>query len=149
MLKYGGLIEPSEEMTYEQNLVTNFVEETRLHGDPVHHSRALAMLGEFYCRHGKYEEALLCHERLKKVYNVKKHSALVVEEYASDRSAQNFGISANCLYRLGRKDEAINLTNLILSNIMPQMDVKNVHNSMVMIYPTLWIMKNAERFWMV
>ena len=100
LLKYGGMVEAGNEKAYEHNLVTNFVEETRLNGDPVHHSRALAMQGEFYSRQGQYEDALFCHERLKRTYDVEKHSALVVEAYASDRSAQNYGVSANCLYRL-------------------------------------------------
>ena len=142
MLKYGGMVEPGEELAYEENLVTNFVEETRLNGNPVHYSRALAMQSEFYSRQGKYENALLYHELLKKVYNVDRHSALVVEAYASDRSAQNYGSSANCLYRLGRVEEALKLCDLILDDIMPRMDLKNVHNSMIMIYPLIWILKN-------
>lgn len=144
LLKYGGLIDPSEAKDYEDNLVSNFVEETRLNGDPVHYSRALAMQAEFFSRQGAYEDALICHEKLKKVYDVKKHSALVVEAYSSDRSAQNYGNSVNCLYRLGRVTEALKLSNLVLDVIMPQMDLKNVHNSIIMIYPILWILKNER-----
>ncbi len=138
-------MEPSEELTYEHNLVMNFVEETRLNGDPVHYSRSLAMLSEFYSRQGQYEDALVCHEKLKRVYNVDAHSALVVEAYASDRSAQNYGISANCLYRLGRVKEALQLSDTVLYKMMPKMDLQNVHNSMVMIYPILWILKEEKR----
>lgn len=146
LLKYGGLIDPSETLEYEDHLVSNFVNETRLHGDPVHYSRALAMQGEFFSRQGKYEEALICHEKLKRVYDVKLHSALVVDAYASDRSAQNLGNGANCLYRLGRVEEALELTKIILDDVMPQMDLKNVHNSMIMIYPVLWILKNEKMY---
>ena len=142
LLKYGGMVEPSEEQAYEHDLVTNFVEETRLNGDPVHYSRSLAMQAEFYSRQGQYEDALFCHERLKRVYKVEKHSALIVKEYASDRSAQNYGITSNCLYRLGKVEEALKLSDVILYQLMPKMDMKNVHNSMIMIYPILWILKN-------
>jgi len=144
LLKYGGMVEPSEELTYEHNLVTNFVEQTRLNGDPVHYSRSLAMQGEFYSRQGQYEDALVCHEKLKRVYNINAHSALVVEAYASDRSAQNFGISANCYYRLGNVKAALQLTDIVLYKMMPKMDLTNVHNSVVMIYPTLWILKEEK-----
>lgn len=140
------MIHPSEATEYELNLVRSFVKETRLHGDPVHYSRALAMQGEFYSRQGQYEEGLHCHLMLKRVYNVAKHSALVIEAYASDRSAQNYGNGALCLYRLGRVEESLQLSFLVLEEIMPQMDLKNVHNSMVMIYPTLWILKNENLF---
>ncbi len=138
------MIEPGEEKAYEHNLVTNFVEETRLNGDPVHYSRSLAMQGEFYSRQGEYEDAIFCHERLKRIYDVDKHSALVTEAYATDRSAQNYGITANCLYRLGRVEEALDITDKILTEMLPKMDPKNVHNSMIMMYPILWILKNEK-----
>jgi len=144
LLKYGGMIEPGQELAYEHNLVTNFVEETRLNGDPVHYSRSLAMQGEFYSRQGQYEDAIFCHERLKRTYNVDQHSALVIENYATDRSAQNFGITANCLYRLGRVEEALDIADTVLSDMLPKMDPKNVHNSMIMMYPLLWILKNEK-----
>lgn len=140
----GGLISVQKEKEYEQNLVSNFVEETRLHGDPVHYSRSLAMQGEFFCRQGKYAEALECHEKLKRVYNVKKHSALVAAAYNSDRSAQNFAVTANCLYRLGRVKDALQLCNKIINDMMPQMDLKNIHNSAIMMFPLLWILKNER-----
>jgi len=143
LLKYGGfaMVDPSEEKEYELVLVSNFVAETKLHGDPVHYSRALAMLGEFYGRQGQYEKALGCHEKLKGVYDVDKHSAPVCEVYASDRSAQNYGFSANYLYRLGKTDEALEVSKCILTEMLPKMDPKNVHNSMIMIYPIFWIFK--------
>lgn len=144
LFKFGGMIDPSEATAYEHNLVSNFVEETRLHGDPVHYSRALAMQAEFYTRQGQFEDALYCHEKLKRVYDVKKHSALVIEAYASDRSAQNYGNGANSLYRLGRVQESLELSYLVLDRIMPQMDLKNVHNSMIMIYPILWILQSEK-----
>ncbi len=138
------MIEADQQKAYEQNLVMNYVAETKSHGDPVHYSRALAMQGEFFSRQGQYEEALKCHERLKRVYDVKKHSALVVDFYSTDRSSQNYGNGANCLFRLGRTEEALKVCDFILDNLMPQMDLKNVHNSMIMIYPTLWVLKNQN-----
>lgn len=144
LLKFGGAIETSDEKAYEQNLVSNFVEETRLNGDPVHYSRALAMQGEFYSRQGEYDDALFCHELLKRTYDFEKHSALVVEAYASDRSAQNYGNAANCLYRLGRVEEAIELSEEVLCDLIPRMDLKNVHSSMILLYPILWVWKNER-----
>lgn len=144
--RFSILLLTSKALRLRLQLVSNFVEETRLHGDPVHYSRALAMLGEFYSRQGKYEDALNCHERLKRVYDVHKHSALVVEAYASDRSAQNYGNGANCLFRLSRVEESLELTSNIIENLMPHMDLKNVHNSMIMIYPLIWILKSEKQY---
>jgi len=150
---YSGLyfalkfyVDPSELEAYELDLVSNAVEQARLHGDPVHISRFLAMQADSYRRYGKYEVALLCHDKLKRIYNVKKHSALVIEYYRSDRSAQNFGNTAICLYCLGRHEESLDVTFHILDKMMPQMDLKNIHNSMIMIYPVLWILKHKKLY---
>jgi len=148
LLKYGILVDPSEQEKYEIDLTDNFVKETEMHGDPVHYGRALAMQGETYHRTGMFAKSIECHLKLREVYDVDKHSAKVVAAYASDRCAQNFGCAANCYARLGKIDKALELADYIESHLMPKMDPKNVHNSIVMIYPILWILKDngmAER----
>ena len=142
LLKYGVLCEPSEQVETELDLVAKFVRETEIHGDPVHYGRALAMQGETCHRLGHFEEAIESHMKLKEVYDVDKHSSLVVAAYASDRCAQNFGLTANCYNRLGQLDKALAIADHIEFSIMPKMDPKNVHNSMVTIYPILWILKD-------
>lgn len=142
LLKYGNLVDPSEQPSYEVELVSNFVNETKKHGDPIHYGRALAMQGETYHRQGKFVEAIESHLELKRVYDVDKHSAQIVASYASDRCAQNFGLSANCYARLGKIKKALELIDHIINNLMPKMDPKNVHNSMVSIYPAIWILKD-------
>ena len=142
LLKYGALCEPSEEVETELELVSKFVRETEIHGDPVHYGRALAMQGETYHRLGRFESAISSHMKLKEVYDVDKHSALVVASYASDRCAQNFGCTANCCMRLGQVDKALAIADHIEYNIMPKMDPKNVHNSAVMVFPIIWILKD-------
>lgn len=142
LLKYGVLSDPSQTASYEVDLVGNFVKETKKHGDPVHYGRALAMQGETYHRQGLFEEAIESHMELKRVYDVRKHHALVVASYASDRVGQNFGCTANCYMRLGNVDMAMKIVDHIINNLMPKMDPKNVHNSIVTIYPAIWILKD-------
>jgi len=142
LLKYGALCEPSEEVETELELVSKFVMETKIHGDPVHYGRALAMQGETCHRLGRFESAIRSHMKLKEVYDVDKHSALVVASYASDRCAQNFGCTANCYMRLGQVDKALEIADHIEYIIMPKMDPKNVHNSAVMVFPIIWILKD-------
>eukprot|EP00554_Chaetoceros_debilis_P009004 CAMPEP_0194101608 /NCGR_PEP_ID=MMETSP0150-20130528/2290_1 /TAXON_ID=122233 /ORGANISM="Chaetoceros debilis, Strain MM31A-1" /LENGTH=1615 /DNA_ID=CAMNT_0038788273 /DNA_START=63 /DNA_END=4907 /DNA_ORIENTATION=- len=142
LLKYGVLSDPSETASYEVDLVGNFVKETKKHGDPIHYGRALAMQGETYHRQGLYKEAIESHMELKRVYDVKKHHALVVASYASDRVGQNFGCTANCYMRLENVDMAMKIVDHIINNLMPKMDPKNVHNSIVTIYPAIWILKD-------
>ena len=142
LLKYGVLVEPSETASYEIDLVGKFVNETKKHGDPVHYGRALAMQGETYHRQGLFKKAIESHMELNRVYDVKRHHVLVVASYASDRVGQNFGCTANCFMRLGEADKAMEMVNHIINYLMPKMDPKNVHNSIVTIYPAIWILKD-------
>ena len=142
LLKYGALCEPSEQVATELDLVERFVKETERHGDPVHYGRALAMQGETCHRLGKFEDAIASHLRLKKIYDVNKHSADVVASYASDRCAQNYGCTANCYVQLGQTDKALEICDYIEHHIMPKMDPQNVHNACVMVMPALWIWRD-------
>lgn len=153
LLKYGGLVDPAEEEAYENDLIANFVQETEQHGDPVHYGRALAMQGETFHRMGKYEKAIESHFKLRKVYVPDLHSAAISRVYATDRCAQNFSCTVSCYNRLGKVDKALELSDYIVEELMPKMDLKNVHNSAVMLYAVVWIMKDngqverASKIW--
>lgn len=142
LLKYGALCAPEETVQTELDLVEKFVLETNKHGDPVHHGRALAMQGETCHRLGKFEEAVQSHLKLKEVYDIDRDSEKVVASYASDRCAQNFGCTANCYMRLGQVDKALELCDYIEYEMMPKMNPKNIHNSAVMTFPIIWILKD-------
>lgn len=142
LLKQGAVIEPKHEIAYEKELVANFVLETKRHGDPVHYSVALAMEVDFNCRLGKWQKALVFHSDLEAIYNVEDHSTLISEEYITDRAGQSFGASAVCYYQIGDTQKALAVSDYIIANLMPKMDIMNFHNSFMMLYPILWIMKD-------
>ena len=143
-LKFGQ-IEQDVECSYEQNLVDRFVNETKLHGDIIHYTRALSMQAELYGRLRNYEKAFEVFEELQATYDVDKHTVLICEAYRSDLSAQCFGVSCLWLVLLDRKDEALARCEYIFKELMPKMDIRNVHNSCTMLYPTIWVMKDANR----
>jgi hypothetical protein len=145
LLKYGGLVDPADEEAYENDLIANFVRETKQHGDPVHYGRALAMQGETFHRMGQYEKAIQSHFLLRKVYVPDQHSAAISAVYATDRCAQNFTCTVSCYNRLGQVDKALELSDYIIHELMPKMDLKNVHNSAVMLYAVVWIMKDNRQ----
>ena len=140
-LKFGQ-IDQDEECTYEQSLVARFVYETRVHGDPVHYSRTLAMQGEMYGRLGQYEKALEMHMQLAEVYNAEEHSQAICECYGSDRSAQSFCASALWHVQTGNTAKAIETCWYVINDLFPEVERRNVHNSCIMIYPLLWILKD-------
>lgn len=59
-----GLLEQDDQLSFEQELVSHFVQESFSHGDPVHYSRALAMEANHFCRLGLLHEAVLVHRKL-------------------------------------------------------------------------------------
>jgi len=145
LLKFGGVVvETKHESAYEKEIVTNFVLETERHGDAVHYARALAMEADFYSRIDQLEEALVSHAKLEEIYDVGEHSARIVECYGTDRAAQSFAVCARCHDLLGNTEKTIEVINHILWHIIPKMDINNIHNSFILFYPILWIMKDQN-----
>ena len=138
----GDKIEQDKDCNFEQNLVRKFVRETKLHGDPIHYTRALAMQGETKARLGKYEDALAAFEKLKAAYIPEEHSEGVSSAYGTDRSAQCYSQSALWYYMLGNTDEALRMCEYVIDDLLPKMDPKNVLNSCELILPLIRILKN-------
>ncbi len=137
-----GAIKQDENCSYEHGLVAKFVEETRLHGDPIHYVRALAMLSDMFARQCDFESALSTHDRLKEIYQPNCHSGGICREYGSDRAAQCLSLSAIWLVEVGKTEEALRTCDYVISEIMPLMEPSNVHNSCVILYPLLWVLKD-------
>jgi len=137
-----GAIEQDEECTFEKHLISKFVEQARLNGDPVHYGRALAMQGETFGRLGNFEQAFQSLEKIKKIYNIKSHHAAICRAYGSDRVAQAFSHSVNWNRSLGRIDAALDTCNFIIETLLPHCDPKNVHNSFCLLYSCIVTMKD-------
>lgn len=143
-LKFGQ-IEQDEERRYEQNLVRRFVAETKLHGDPVHYTRALAMQAEMYGNLRNFPLAFEAFEELKRNYDANTLTSDICAAYGSDRSAQCFGLSALWYSQQGDMDAAEKMCKYVFDILMPKMEMRNVHNSALIIYPTIWVMKDLGR----
>lgn len=146
VLKYGNVVAPSEQLSYEKKLADSFVLEAKRNKDPVHYSRALAMKSETLHREEKFQEAMEVHLELKKIYDPRKHTAIISELYASDRCAQDFSFHALCCVHLNRHEEAMHHINEIIDSLLPCMDLKNVHNSMCILYPIIWVLRMNKQY---
>jgi tetratricopeptide (TPR) repeat protein len=136
-------IEQDEECSYEQDLVAQFVEETKKLGDPVHVARALAMQAEILGRLGMFEGGLEVFEQMCKIYIPERYSSEICHQYGSDRAAQTFGLAALWQMALGEPEKALEICQRIVSQLMPKMDGRNVHNSCLIVYPILWVLKDC------
>jgi hypothetical protein len=101
----------------------------------VHYSRALAMQAETCARLGKVSMALKHFDQLSKTYDVEKHSDAVCKSYGSDRCAQVFSLSVLWNLHIGNEEKASELCEFCLSELLPKMNIRNVHNSMVFLWP--------------
>ena len=137
----GGKIQQDKDCNFEQNLARKFVHETKIHGDPVHYTRALAMQIEIKTRLGKYSSALETFEVLKNVYEPTEHSEGISAAYGTDRSAQAFSQIALCWMQLGDMSNALSACNYVLTDLLPFMDPKNILNTTELLLPVFRILK--------
>jgi tetratricopeptide (TPR) repeat protein len=138
----GGKIQQDAKCNFEQNLARKFVRETKLQGDPVHYTRALAMFCEVKARLGKYRTALESFATLKEIYDPEEHSEGVVSAYGTDRSAQAFSQAALWHLQNGEEGKVLDACEYVLDNLMPLMDPKNVLNSCEMLLPIIYVYKS-------
>lgn len=137
----GGKISQDPKCHFEQNLARKFVRETKLQGDPIHYTRALAMFCEVKARLGKFRVALETFQTLKEIYDPEEHSEGVSAAYGTDRCAQAFSQSALWHLQLGDEKKALDACEYVLDDLMPLMDPQNVLNSCEMLLPIIYVYK--------
>lgn len=114
-----GGIEQNDECTYEKDLISKFVEQARMNGDPVHYGRALAMQAETFGRLGNFDQALQSLQRIKEIYNIETQHSDICKAYGSDRVAQAFSHSINWYRVVGRLDAALVTCNYVINSLLP------------------------------
>ncbi len=139
-----GIIDKEDSCNFEKEICERFVEQARLHNDPVHYGRALAMQGETLARLGLFEEALETLEVIKSIYDIETQHAAICKAYGSDRVGQAFAHSVNWNQALGRTDAALATCKYIVEEIVPKSDPRNVHNTMCLLYSVIIAMKDHD-----
>jgi hypothetical protein len=138
-LLYKNKYIEDEDGSAQELMATDFVEQAKLHGDPIHIARALEMEGLTLGLAGKYEEAFVVQKQLEKVYSPELTEG-IIREYTSDRAAQNFGYSVLWYELLDRHNEADSQIDYIINQLMPKMDQRDVHNAFVILLPVVWVL---------
>lgn len=140
-----GVIEQDKDCSYEQELVAHFVSETKLHGDPVHYARSLATQAETLARLNKFDSALTVNTQLRSIYVPELHSEGISTAYGSDRAAQSISVSAVWFLEVGKMNEALETCDVVMNELLPKMNPRNVHNSCVLLLPIFWILRDHEK----
>jgi len=95
-----------------------------------------------------FEEAIASFEILDSFYDPEQHTAGLCAAHGSDRAAECYGLCA--LWYKQREDgvscgESSKLCDRIMKGLMPKLNLHNVHNSFLVLYPALLAMKEEGR----
>jgi len=143
-LLYIGAI-PDDGLVLQMEIASKFVVQAELQGDRVHICRSLSMKSLTLSRQGNFEEALVIQKKLEDIYDAKALCDAICEEYSCDHTAQNYGYSVLWYEILGRFEEAQLQIEFILDELMPEMPATNMHNSMMILYPVIFVLKEKGK----
>jgi tetratricopeptide (TPR) repeat protein len=137
----GGKILQDRQCSFEEGLATKFVVDAEKYGDPVHHTRALAMLCEVQAKAGNYETALETFAKIQEMYDPQKLSQAICKAYGTDRSVHSYSQSALWYHQLGDTESSLKACENVFDNILPYMDPSNILNSCELLLPIIRVLK--------
>lgn len=146
LIKGGKCKRQDEKFEFERKLCSKFVKAAKLHADPVHYTRALAMKAEVDARRRHFEDALDSFATLKTIYDATEHSEAISEAYGTDRTAQAYSSAILWNRYLGRNEEATRLNTYVIEELLPKMDLQNIHNTVMLLLPVLKFLKYNGEF---
>jgi hypothetical protein len=135
----NGYIKQDTECRYEKAMLRRYMQETRLHGDPIYIIHALTLQANMYARLGDFEKAIEVQKTLSQIYTVEYFSADLCDLYGSDIGAQCLASSALWHLQLEMTEEALSIARFVTSEILPQIERRNIHATFMVIYPILFV----------
>lgn len=98
---------------------------------------------DLYLRHDDMTKAVGIQKVLYNVYDHVEHNKRLKETYGSDEAALSFSNSAMWHLQLGDKEASLDACRHVIGKLMPKMDRSDVHQSFVMMYPVVLVMKDV------
>ena len=141
-LKANNIIQDNSKR-YEALLIKKFLDDTKGHPEKFHHVHAITCQIDFFRRHGDMPKAVASHSQLYKIYDHENHTKNLRETYGSDDAALSFSNSAMWHLQLGNKDAALDACRFVIGKLMPKTDRSDVHQSFVIMYPVVLVMKDT------
>lgn len=136
----NGHIKQDSECRYEKAMLRRYMQETRLHGDPIYIIHALTLQADMYGRLGEYEKAIEIQTALSQVYNGEFFSTDLCDVYGVDIGAQCLASGALWRMQLDMTEEALSICRFVISTVLPQIERRNVHASFMVLYPVLLVL---------
>jgi tetratricopeptide (TPR) repeat protein len=136
----NGHIKQDAECRYEKAMLRRYLQETRLHGDPIYIIHALTLQAGMHGRLGEYDKAIEIQNSLSEVYNVEYFSLDLCDQYGSDIGAQCLASSAMWHLHLGMTEEALSVARFVTNEILPHIETRNIHAAFMILYPILLVL---------
>jgi hypothetical protein len=143
-LKRGHIVQDAE-CKYEKAMLRRYVQEAKIHGDPIKCLHAMILQAEMFARLGEFENAIESHKtEIEPLYDVGVHSPDLCDEHESDIAAQSFSNRAMWHMQAGQVEDAQAMCWLVLEEIMPKIEKRNVHAAFLIMFPVMWVMMDND-----
>lgn len=139
----NGHIKQDSECRYEKAMLRRYMQETRLHGDPIYIIHALTLQADMHGRLGEYEKAIEMQTALSQVYNGELFSVDLCDIYGLDIGAQCLASGALWRMQLDMTEEALSICRFVTSTVLPQIERRNIHASFMVLYPVLLVLMDT------
>ncbi|KAG7365059.1 TPR repeat-containing adenylate/guanylate cyclase [Nitzschia inconspicua] len=139
----NGHIKQDSECRYEKAMLRRYMQETRLHGDPIYIIHALTLQADMHGRLGEYEKAIEIQTALSQIYNGEFFSVDLCDIYGLDIGAQCLASGALWRMQLDMTEEALSICRFVTSTVLPQIERRNVHASFMVLYPVLLVLMDC------
>jgi tetratricopeptide (TPR) repeat protein len=136
----NGHIKQDAECRYEKAMLRRYIQETRLHGDPIYVIHSLTLQAQMHGRLGEYEKAIEVQNSLTDVYNVEYFSIDLCDQYGSDIGAECLACSALWHLQLGMTEEALSIARFVTNDILPHIERRNIHAVFMVLYPIILVL---------
>jgi hypothetical protein len=142
-VKAKVILEEGASKRYEQLLVKKFIDDTKHHPEKHHHVHAITCQMDLYKRNGDMEKALGIQKILYNIYDHEEHNKKLKAIYGSDEAAMSFSNAAMWHWQVGAKEAALDACRHVIGKLMPKTDRSDVHQSFMIMYPVVLVMKDS------
>lgn len=138
----NGHVQQDAYRRYEQNLIRQFLEASRILGRLVHHIHALYLQMDLFGQLNDVDKAIAVHSVIKRTYSPDKHSTGLRKVYGKDTGALSFALSASLELAQGDSRKSMRTCRYVLKEIYPKIET-DLAQSFAMIYPLVLVLKEG------
>lgn len=137
-----GCIHQDVYRRYEQGIIHQFLDETRIHGRLIHHIYALFLQMDLYSNQGELDKSIAVQSIIKKLYKPDKHSKGLTNVYGIDAGALSFSLCSYFYMMQKNNRQALRTARFVLKELFPKIEA-TFNQSFALIYPIVFVLKET------